>query len=264
MLRHVKTKWKNLPDAPGEEEDEISQRTTNSLLSRVPNPSIPVFEPCKGVPRTREGFLTAWRSVVYAPTEDDFKDSWTYLIDVFGAQEDLLAYIQDTLMPVRRQWAQCWICKNLNFGLRVTSPTESAHSNLKSYLVTGKADLFTVGKSVGQMVEDILNAYIEKLARDEITVRQEYIHREWLGDIPKKLTNKAIELIIRQYRIAIQAIPVEGRPSPPDLRPCRQQFRRQYGLPCSHVILAYLEDKKPLGSDLVHPFWLLRTPLVCF
>jgi hypothetical protein len=264
MLRHVKTKWNGPPDVTGEEEDGISQRTTNMLLSRVPNPGIPVVDSYKGVPHTREGFLTVWRSILYAPTKDDFKDAWTYLIDIFGAQEDLLTYIQVTLMPVRRQWAQCWICKNLNFGLRVTSPTESAHSDLKSYLVTGKADLFTVGKSVAQMVADILENYFQKLARDEITIRQEYIHREWLGDIPKKLTNKAIELIIRQYRFAIQAVPVEGCPSPPVLRPCRQQFTTQFGLPCSHIILTYLTDKKPLEADLAHPFWRLRTPLVCF
>ncbi|KAK3896995.1 hypothetical protein C8A05DRAFT_20153 [Staphylotrichum tortipilum] len=61
------------------------------------------------VPHTPTGFCQLWAYVIYANTEEDFDAAWTRLRQEFSEQQPALDYIANTYLPVRHQWANCFI-----------------------------------------------------------------------------------------------------------------------------------------------------------
>ncbi|EFZ03338.1 transposase [Metarhizium robertsii ARSEF 23] len=105
------------------------------------------------------GVLMLWRLVVFAETEEDHEKAWEYLCMQFGDQKAILAYLYSTYMPVREQWARCFIRKYRNFGIRVTSGTEASNNNVKSYLLNGMSHFpgctnFMYGEAVHSLWAD--------------------------------------------------------------------------------------------------------------
>ncbi|KAG6299332.1 hypothetical protein E4U44_000844 [Claviceps purpurea] len=102
--------------------------------------------------------------------------------------------------------------------------------------------------------------YTQEAARQEAKQRREYMGQLWLGQLTTTITYKAINLLVKQHRIAMAALPSSNREVVP-LEPCSHRFTQVYGLPCSHVILQRLVADEPLRVDDVHHRWLLRKPL---
>jgi len=75
------------------------------------------------------------------------------LKDKFWDQPAVLRYIQKIWMPLRYQWARCYIKGYRNFGARVTLPTELINLNAKTYLLNGKADTFRLVDALQVMAE---------------------------------------------------------------------------------------------------------------
>lgn len=57
-------------------------------------------------------------------------------------------------MPIRAQWARCFIRKYGNFGIRVTSGTEASNNNIKSYLLNGMSHLYRLAKAMQDIMQD--------------------------------------------------------------------------------------------------------------
>ncbi|KAG5937372.1 hypothetical protein E4U59_004405 [Claviceps monticola] len=66
----------------------------------------------------------------------------------------ILQYTTREYMPWRYQWAKCFIGHYRNFGQSVNSLVESAHKQLKSFLVGGRGHLFHLHESIEQMLEE--------------------------------------------------------------------------------------------------------------
>ncbi|KAG6103395.1 hypothetical protein E4U13_000592, partial [Claviceps humidiphila] len=81
----------------------------------------------------------------------------------------------------------------------------------------------------------------------------------WLGDLPRQITFKALELIGQQGLYARAALPSNSDLRP--LRPCRNTFTQKYGLPCSHYIFRLMEQDECLSMSDVYPRWWLVKPL---
>jgi hypothetical protein len=93
--------------------------------------------------------------------------------------------------------------------------------------------------------------YDKKALIKIIRQRREYINRNWLRDLPLRLSYIAINLIAKQYHFAAAAILANEKN--PTLRPYEHTFSQQYGLPCSHQILPFLRAEVPLPKGLYHP-----------
>ncbi|KAF5131326.1 PKS-NRPS hybrid synthetase [Metarhizium anisopliae] len=74
-----------------------------------------------------------------------------------------------------------------------------------------------------------------------------------------QITYQAIDLIAKQYRFALAALPDQREPKP--LRPCTGNFEHQYSLPCSHRILDCLMNGTPLRRSQIAMRWWLEKPL---
>lgn len=206
----------------------------------------------------------AWQRVVYAEEEDEFEVSWAAMKAEYSSKQNhILRYISKEYMPYREQWARCFIKRYRNFGQRVNSPVETAHKDVKSFLITGTGDLLHLHNAICLMLAKKERDYDQNAARMQIRQRQRFINQQhWLGNIPMTVCYVAVDLLAQQHRLAVAAMPSPSIPFPDRLEPCSGTFTQQYALPCAHVILKKLEDSEPLCKEDVHPRWWLTKPLV--
>ncbi|EGY23413.1 uncharacterized protein VDAG_04851 [Verticillium dahliae VdLs.17] len=217
--------------------------------------------PATAVEHRPSGFYRLWQYVIYADAEEDFKAAWQRLQDEFKDQEAVLEYVIGTYMPYRHQWAHCYISQYTNFGVRTNSPTETAHKDIKSFVVNGNSDLFALANAVDQMLKNKQRTYTERIAEMETKTRRIYLGQDWLGTVSKEVGYHALGLLSKQRLIALTALPTAEKPNPPGLQPCQVRFTNQYRLPCSHRLLELFKAGKQLTKDFIHPRWWLRQPL---
>jgi hypothetical protein len=172
----------------------------------------------------------------------------------FPEQTAILAYFEEQMLPTKEQWAQCHISLLPNFGSRTTSPAETAHKAIKSEIINGNSTIEQLDLVVQRMVNRTEKNFNDESAKQRSAVAFEFLGQKWLGDVPKQVSYKALNLIKKQYLLALPAVPTVKRPFPPALRPCTGRHRVQYGLPCSHDIRDRLEEKEPLRKEDCHRY----------
>jgi len=211
--------------------------------------------PPEALEYSMRGIYKLWEGVVYAPTIEEHTGAWTRLKDFFPQQTKIIAYFESTWFPVVEQWAGCYINKNLNFGQRTTSPVESVNRYLKSFVMNGYSTVLEVVRQSCRMVEAMERRIREATLKERNTLKRDYIGQVWLGKTPYNVSAKAMELVTRQWRIALGAIPTKSHPTRPALGPCTDQFTKQYGVICSHDLLARHNAKKlPILREDFHPY----------
>ena len=94
--------------------------------------------------------------------------------------------------------------------------------------------------------------YVQEGARQHTKQRHKYIKQAWLGKLSVEATYQAIDLLAKQHRLALAAMPSQTREAIP-LEPCSGVFTQIYGLPCSHIVLERLQAKTTLTRLDVHP-----------
>lgn len=271
VILHVFRKWKKAPEDPDESDDGNDHQThvpddqvniaarehINRFKRRIKGTIIdsPGSLPSK-IPHTKEGLILCWEHVAYSSTEADFNAAWHRLIDEFGEdQKAIVDYLEETYLPYRYEWANCFISQYRNYGTRTTSPVESSHKNLKSYLQNNRGDLLKIAESLERMVAKMKDDYRDTLNLQSTRVRTTYLGREWLGTLTMVCSYKAIDLLAIEHRKAEACIPSPSRPFPRTLQPCPPEgchFEQQYGLPCAFKILKNMEvsEEKPRVTPL--------------
>jgi hypothetical protein len=216
----------------------------------------------KPIPHTYQGVVMLWKLVMFAETEAEHDAAWARLCREFEDQRAILSYLYRTYMPVREQWARCFIRRYRNFGCRVTSGTEASNNNVKSYLLNGMSNLYRLVEAIKDMLNDQERDFRQACANDGVLTRPEHIGRgaEYLGELPQVISQKALGLITHEYRRALKAIPTASNLRPQTLGACTDDcsVSIELGIPCRHRILSKLEDNTSLAKWDVHPRWHLR------
>jgi hypothetical protein len=211
------------------------------------------------------GVLMLWKLVVFAETEEDHEKSWERLCTQFGEQRAILAYLYRTYMPLRAQWARCFIRKYRNFGIRVTSGTEASNNNIKSYLLNGMSHLYRLVEAIQGMLEDQEREFRQSCAQDEVLTAREHVGRgsEYLGELRHIVSQKALSLIAREHRKALKGIPSPSNPWPDAIGTCNDDctVSIELGIPCYHTIYGKLMAATSLTKWDIHPRWHLREPV---
>ncbi|KAM7189353.1 hypothetical protein V8F33_010132 [Rhypophila sp. PSN 637] len=78
-------------------------------------------------------------------------------------------------------------------------------------------------------------------------LRRDYLGQPWLGNSPLFVVPKALDHVIRQWRLALGALPSETNPLPTPLGPCTGRFTSQFGAHCSHELLMRKKKKEEEG-----------------
>ncbi|KAL7755583.1 hypothetical protein ACKLNR_014681 [Fusarium oxysporum f. sp. zingiberi] len=164
------------------------------------------------IPHSYQGVLMMWKFVLFAETEEAHEKACGNLCKEFDDQRAILRYLHGTYMPVRAQWARCFIRKYRNFGIRVTSGTEASNNNIKSYLLNGMSHLYRLVEAMQDMIKDQERDFSDACAADEVLTAREYMGSgsEYLGDLRAAISSKGLGLINKQYRLARKAMPTSG------------------------------------------------------
>jgi hypothetical protein len=257
---HLGTDSNSDYDQDGNEEAGASIRVTASdrAIAKISASE----DSSKPVPHSYEGVVVLWKLLMFAETEAEHNAAWARICREFEDQRAILSYLYRTYMPVREQWARCFIRGYRNFGCRVTSGTEASNNNVKSYLLNGMSNLYRLVEAIKDMLNDQEKDFRQACANDEVLTRPEHIGRgaEYLGELPQVVSQKALGLITHEYRRALKAIPTASNIRPETLGACTDDCSVSFelGIPCRHRILSKLEDNTPLTKWDVHPRWHLR------
>ncbi|KNB13731.1 hypothetical protein FOXG_14088 [Fusarium oxysporum f. sp. lycopersici 4287] len=214
------------------------------------------------IPHSYQGVLMMWKLVVFAETEEAHEKAWVNLCREFDDQRAILRYRYGTYMPVRAQWARCFIRKYRNFGIRVTSGTEASNNNVKSYLLNGMSHLYRLVEAMQDMIRDQERDFTHASAEDEVLTAREYLSlsSEYLGELRTSISSKSLGLITKQYRLARKAMPTGKNPFPDSLGDCSEDcsVSAELGIPCCHKIYSKIGSGTPFTKWDVHPRWRLR------
>ncbi|OAQ58573.1 mutator-like element [Purpureocillium lilacinum] len=190
-----------------------------------------------------------WKLVVFAETEHGHEKAWANLCREFDDQRAILRYLYGKYMPVRAQWARCFIRKYRNFGIRVTSGTEASNNNVKSYLLNGMSHLYRLVEAMQDMMRDQERDFKDACAADEVLTARDYIgsSSEYLGELRTTLSSKGLGLIKKQYLLARKAMPTSKHPFPEPLGDCDDDcsVSTELGIPCCHKIYLRLGSGRP-------------------
>ncbi|KAJ6438020.1 mutator-like element [Purpureocillium lavendulum] len=180
VLLKAKQKWvtDREPHSSGSSVDDCDGETasaqTHSKLS--PKDRRCIHEPvAEDIPHSYHGVLMMWKHVMFAETEEAHEKAWCDLCREFDDQRAILRYLHGTYMPVRAQWARCFIRKYRNFGIRVTSGTEASNNNVKSYLLNGMSNLHRLVEAIQDMIRDQERDFAHASAEDEVLTARGHI-----------------------------------------------------------------------------------------
>lgn len=103
------------------------------------------------------------------------------------------------------------------------------------------------------------------MAKQALRARHDFLHRPWLGGLPLKVSYKALDLIVQEYRYAKAAMPSNPTSQTRPLAPCHPDTCTatiQYSIPCRHDIYTKLAEGERLEPREVHTHWHLQMGLV--
>ncbi|KAL2193251.1 hypothetical protein P885DRAFT_2706, partial [Corynascus similis CBS 632.67] len=203
---------------------------------------------------TRAGLFHVWRYLVFTPVEEEFDKAWNYLQTEFKTQTRILSYLRDIYLPLKREWAVCYTRYNCNLGLTSTAPVESSHGSIKTYSLSRRTELDQLEEATAKQTLDKYRKYKDKIAESASLVRQKYLGKEWLGDLPLAISRWGLDLLHGIYQKALESLKDKSR----SLCPCTGSTRIQYGLPCAHELVELMKAKKALTKADVSSFWWLK------
>jgi hypothetical protein len=213
------------------------------------------------VTNTRAGLFLLWQHMLYSQSKDHYDQAWALLQRQFkSSQGRIVNYIINNLIPIKEEWAGCWIRTYLNFGQRTTSPNESSNAAVKSYGLSARMqfeDLFVV---IDRWIDDRYTHFYEGIAKSATRVRIDYLNQAWMGDCNNQISCTALDLLNQQHQRFLGSLsnPLHrgGHPLPP----CTGHTARQYGLVCAHEMARRHKAKEDVlvrAAD-IHIYWHLR------
>lgn len=246
VVLNIKRKWKKpsgqstAPNTEDEavadpllldQEDQRQLYQLNQPLTEDEDPDT-IRLPCReDLAHSPAGMYALWKFMVYCQDDSEFDEAWARFKEEFPEQEAIIGYIETHYLPYKEQWAHPWTSRLMNFGQRTTSPTETAHRELKAYLVNGKSGLLKLHEVILEMLANKETAYKERIATQKRRLRTEFLGQgfAWLGSTNREVSYRAIDKVNQQKKLAIASRPGGGTryPGGRPLRPCTGRFTNQ-------------------------------------
>ena len=139
-----------------------------------------------------------------------------------------------------------------NYGVRVTSRTESAHAGLKKFLLSRNTDLNELHKAVFMFKDRLEARYREKLFENQKIPRFSQQHTLYKY-LRTKISRQALERLDNQRARAQESLEHQTA-----LPACTGTFSQQFGLPCQHFVKEKLFNQSPLQLREIDRHWHLR------
>jgi hypothetical protein len=198
--------------------------------------------------------LADWAKVEQAPTTEEKDAAWDSFRQKYSSDVafiPVINYIQAEWMEDTVAFLNCETNTYVHFDNRATSRNESAHWILKQDLQASTHDLLSAILSFERTLSYQHRQFEQKLA-DERVRRPVHLLGFLYRDVVTRVSLFALEKV---ESILKRFLPI-GAPKTTPIPPlCTGNTTRTVGVPCIHIIKAYIDQNRPLSLDQFHPQW---------
>ncbi|XP_038693744.1 uncharacterized protein LOC119991468 [Tripterygium wilfordii] len=178
---------------------------------------------------------------------EDYDKNVNLLIQKYKDYPAALTYVTESwLMNYKEYFVSAWIDKYLHLGNTTTNRVEGSHSKLKRHLTTSVHGFVTSLDAIHLLLEgqliDIKASFEESLARVPVRFRN-LLYKNLVGVV----SNVAL--------VKIEAKVVVAKKMGVDPFACSHKALHSLGLPCAHMIGAYLLQGMSIPITDVHNMW---------
>jgi hypothetical protein len=200
--------------------------------------------------------LADWGKVEQAPTTEEKDAAWDAFKQNYSSGNAFLPiidYIQTEWLDDTVVFLNCETNNYLHFDNRATSRNESAHWILKQDLQASTHDLLSAILSFERTLGYRQRQFEQKLA-DQRVNRPVHLLGFLYRDVVTRVSQFALEKVEGILKRFLPIGAPETKPIPPL---CTGSTTRTIGVPCIHIIKAYIDQNRPLSLDQFHPQWSL-------
>lgn len=195
--------------------------------------------------------MCSWSALLKSKNERSFQSSISVITpEVKRYRASFMKYLQNTWLNEKKKYVDGWTRKILHFDNMKKERLESIQRDLATFIGRSTGDIFRVFRRLEKYIELEEMKTSCKLLEDRAKLfrpRDNDCHREFYQNLYKRVSLEGLLMIHKQV--------CKSHRSP--LEPCQHWFMPTTGLPCVHVIVPYLEKKKPFPLHLIHPFWII-------
>ena len=213
------------------------------------------------IQQARNIFMQEWQATQSQKTEQSFTEAWDAMIEKYSAYQPLIKYLQEQQYPSREGWAECYCRFMPDFGIKVTSTSESAHARLKKNLSFGsRSHLFDLLKDSSELLLAHVNEMQGDIAKEMSHVPTETMSLRF-AILQRRISHIALRKVKRQYDLAT---------SPDYTDDCSNAFTAKFGIPCKHWLRQMIDRQRVLVGnpqavfqvpiDFIDQHWWLDPP----
>ncbi|KAI7934493.1 hypothetical protein MJO28_017008 [Puccinia striiformis f. sp. tritici] len=194
-------------------------------------------------------FISLWKEVTYSKTPDIYIKRYNRLKAFLkGCPSSVLEYLEKNIFPVKELFVVAWACQYPHHWNLDTSPVESGHAYVKTFIKHSTGHLLTVFNSLTLAVDTQLMSVHESIGKD--TMKK-------LVNVPKvfmPLLGHISSFAIKQCKAQFDRLKGDFDPT----EPCSQTLMKGVGIPCAHRLAELLETDDGLTSADFHLQWHLK------
>ncbi|KJZ68569.1 hypothetical protein HIM_12038 [Hirsutella minnesotensis 3608] len=193
IVKHANRRWK------GDGADQRASIAREAFEAEVSD------NPDASKPASPAGFCQEFKRIIYTRTEEEFTNRWEAFQSAYPTQRELLDYIDDVYMPMRRQWAGPWTRLYRNFGHTTTSPCESLHAITRTFLPNSQANLLGLYEALCLQRRASSDHHESAVTRESRRTLEAFRGPLYAAAV-EKVSHKGLELVAGQARAAAGAL----------------------------------------------------------
>ncbi|XP_038688571.1 uncharacterized protein LOC119987723 [Tripterygium wilfordii] len=194
-----------------------------------------------------DDFMAHFAKLMHSANCLEYDNNMTLLIQKFKAWPAALTFvIESWLCNYKELFVSAWIDQHLHLGNTNTNRVEGSHAKLKRHLTNSVHGFLTSLDSIHLLLEgqllDIKASFEESLTRVPLRFRN-HLYRNLVGVVSTAALVKIESEVVVAQNMGV------------DPAACNHKNLLTLGLPCAHMIGAYLLDGKSIPISDVHNLW---------
>lgn len=148
----------------------------------------------------------------------------------------MVSHIRTTYIRLAPQWVHAYTRFYRNYGHRIISPRGSHHIAMRAFMKNPQLNLLELYSSLRYHWDFWHEKFDQQMAYEGIKTGTQYLTELW-SNTRGYSSHQGLDLVYGQVSRARESLlhPVQRA-----LPPCTGSFTKQYGLPCSHMVVQNL------------------------
>jgi len=195
-------------------------------------------------------FMEMWKTLRSSESIEIFTENLNLFKATYPRQE-LIAYLEKEWLPYAKHFANFSTDRVRHLGTYVDSRIESMHHVMKGYgLVNDKAGFDELTRGLSQYCAQQVSQVAYHEGVDSLQPKKKFLEIPIFADVVKLVSSTALELVYKEYTIAIESLTNNT-----SLSPCSGKYDVIMGLHCKHKCKKAIETKKTLSLSDFYQHW---------